>query len=38
MEKADDANGRVTLTKADMAMNSIYEKVNKLQNLQEQEC
>ena len=33
MKEADDASGRVTLTKADMAMNSIYEKVNKIQNL-----
>ena len=32
--KADESyHGRVSLTKADLAMNSIYEKVNRLQNI-----
>ena len=32
--KADEgSHGRISLTKADLAMNSIYEKVNRLQNI-----
>ena len=33
MKTEESSGGRISLTKADMAMNSIYEKVNRLQNL-----